>query len=727
MADKTLQSDSISLAISTFFNLLILLIRIFDLVTYPIWYLVQRPWRRVGRIKGMHSKSEAPLDGELVFHSIVEPGPINEEVRRYNLNTLEKVFSHAVGKYNDKLVFGTRERLSETIEAEVEGKVLVKYELGDYSWRSYTEFGAEASNFGKGLRQMGLQPRQRIAIMSETRVEWMIAAYGCFQHSLVLVTLYTNLGDDGLVHALEETEVDTIICSYETHAKIFQVINGNREQLSKLKNIIMFEDSLCKKVSETNIPQHIKCSMYKDVLTLGTESSKMICEESATPPSPDCLAIVMYTSGSTGKPKGVMLSHRNLVHAMEGLSNVLDYRSDSDRYVAYLPLAHVMELLAETCCMAYGIKIGYSSPHTLTSKSLKVKSGEQGDVCVLKPTIICCVPLVLERIYKTITETMKSKGWFVEDLFNYLVQYKLMWQAKGFDTTLLDRTLFKKIRNTLGGDVRFILSGGAPLSTDTQMVCSACLCAPIVQGYGLTETASCASVSSFWELTPSRGGVPLYNTDIKLVNWEEGNYRVTDKPNPRGEVHVGGDNIAVGYFNNEEETKLNYYEENDRRWFRTGDIGEYGNDGSLKIIDRKKDLVKLQAGEYISYGRCESILKTTPIVENICMYADPTKNHTIAIVIPDKKRLITLKTDINQNFEKDLKKLVDDPLIETLIVSQLKEHGVMNGLKSFEIPKRVVVVLDEWTPESGLVTAALKLRRKYIYDVYQDKIKNIYS
>ena len=136
-----------------------------------------------------------------------------------------------------------------------------------------------------------------------------------------------------------------------------------------------------------------------------------------------------------------------------------------------------------------------------------------------------------------------------------------------------------------------------------------------------------------------RAGAPLYDVDIKLVNWEDGGYRVTDSPNPRGEVHVGGDNVAVGYFKNPEETAKNFYEENGRRWFRTGDIGELMEDGYVKIIDRKKDLVKLQAGEYVSLGKVESALKTCPLVDNICIYGDPSKSYVVALLVPNPDKL----------------------------------------------------------------------------------------
>jgi len=466
--------------------------------------------------------------------------------------------------------------------------------------------------------------------------------------------------------------------------------------------------------------------MYKEVIRSGDVTVSTVTRKSV-PPSPEDIAIVMYTSGSTGKPKGVMLSHHNLVSAMGSLCNITDFRPQTDRYIAFLPLAHVLELLAEASCLFYGIKVGYSSALTLTTKSSKVKTGCKGDANILKPTLMCCVPLILERIYKTMVETMRRRGWFVEELFHYMVSYKMKWQDRGFDTPLLNKTLFRRIRYFLGGKVRVLLSGGAPLSADTQLLCSTCLSMPILQGYGLTETASGSTASNKRDRTTGRVGSPLQNTDIKLVNWEEGSYRVTDTPNPRGEIHVGGDNVAVGYFKNEEETASNFYEENGKRWFRTGDIGQFDSDGCLRIVDRKKDLVKLQAGEYVSYGRTESILKTAQIVENICAYADPTRDFIIAIVIPDRKALLELVPEVDPESEADLSLMVHDKAIKAAVVTQLKEYGIKNGLKAFEVPKKVLLVLDEWTPDNGLVTAALKIRRKFIYDEYRSLIDQTYD
>jgi len=705
------------------FKLLITLIyiisHVYDYVTYPIWYFVQKPWRVKKHMKGIHAKWDEPENGSMVFHSTVQPTAVNRDIRRYNLNTMEKVFSHVVGKFNDRQCLGTREIFGEEKEVQPDGKVHTKYNLGDYHWRSYRDFGDQAEKFGRGLREIGVESKQRVVMFAESRAEWMIAAYGCFQHSMSIVTLYTNLGDDGITHGLSETDVSTIICSFETHGKLLQVLSKDRDKIPNVKNVVIMEDLAGKTINTSKCPEGVKCIRFKEVIAKG-DVEKAVTRKSC-PPGPDDIAIIMYTSGSTGKPKGVMLSHHNLVTAMGSLCNITDFRPETDRFIAFLPLAHVLELLAESSCLFYGIKIGYSSSLTLTTKSSKVKTGCKGDSNILKPTLMCAVPLILERIYKSMVETMKRKGWFVEELFHYLVAYKMKWQDRGFDTPLLNKTLFRRIRYFLGGKVRVLLSGGAPLASDTHSLCRTCLSMPVIQGYGLTETASCATVTHTRDRVCGRAGAPLMDVDIKLVDWEEGNYRVTDQPNPRGEVHVGGDNVAVGYYNNKEETEANFYEENGRRWFRTGDIGEFDNDGVLKIIDRKKDLVKLQAGEYVSYGRTESILKTAPIVENICAYADPARDFIIAVVIPDKNQLKMINPEI------ELLEACNDREVKNAVVAQLKEYGIKNGLKNFEIPARVLIVMDEWTPDNGLVTAAFKIRRKFIYDEYRKEIDATYN
>lgn len=296
------------------------------------------------------------------------------------------------------------------------------------------------------------------------------------------MTLYTNLGNDGVAHAVNETEVRYIIASHETISKVKAIL----KTCPTIQAVIMMESPVPGQDSKQMLEEAVKARdgvkgyLFQEMISL----SKVKTEHSLAPripPTPKDCAIIMYTSGSTGNPKGVMISHRNMLSAMEALVNISKFKS-RDRYIGYLPLAHVLELLAESSCLMYGIKIGYSSANTLTNKSSKVKAGSKGDANLLRPTLMCSVPLILERIYKSIVDTMKRQGWAAEELFHYFMRYKMKWQDRGFDTPLLNKTLFRRIRYFLGGRVRLMLSGGAPLSPDTHSLTRTCICVPLIQG-----------------------------------------------------------------------------------------------------------------------------------------------------------------------------------------------------------------------------------------------------
>jgi long-chain acyl-CoA synthetase len=623
-------------------------------------------------------------------------------------------------KYQGKDCLGTREILAEEDEVQPNGKVFRKFVLGNYNWCTFAEFEQNAAELSQGLIQLGLKAKENVAIIAETRAEWLTTAYACYKNNLAVVTIYTNLGNDGIEHALMETEASCVFCSHETLPKLATVSSKCTQYL---KNIVVMSSQLKNSFDSTQVDPTINVRSYESVSKLGAAQILANNVTNNKPQANDC-AIIMYTSGSTGKPKGVMLSHCNLISAMSSLINIAQFKPN-DRYIGYLPLAHVLELLAETSCLLYGIKVGYSSPNTLTNKSTKVKSGVKGDANLLRPTLMCAVPLILERIYKSIVDTMRRQGWAVEELFHYFVSYKMKWQDRGFDTPFLNKTLFRKLRYFLGGRVRLMLTGGAPLSPDTHSLSRTCLCLPVMQGYGLTETTACATVTSPIDRKTGRAGAPLLDVKIKLVDWEEGNYRITDEPNPRGEIHIGGHNVALGYYKNKEKTEEDFYDDEDLRWFRTGDIGEFDKDGVIRIIDRKKDLVKLQGGEYVSYGKVESVLKTHALIESICLYADPTKDYVVAVAVPNQPALKELAesmaiTDTSPDA------LCKNQKILTTVITTLSTYGSKNGLEKFELPKKITLVTDEWTPDSGLVTAAFKIRRIFIVKKYEDEIKNMY-
>ena len=242
-----------------------------------------------------------------------------------------------------------------------------------------------------------------------------------------------------------------------------------------------------------------------------------------------------------------------------------------------------------------------------------------------------------------------------------------------------------------------MLSGGAPLSPETHEYIRTTFSLPLVQGYGLTESCACACIMDNDDNSVGSSGTPLQGVNIKLVNWPEGGYSVTDKPAPRGEIVIGGDNVATGYYKMAQKTAEDFYTDSQGlRWFKTGDIGQIEPTGQVKIIDRKKDLVKLQLGEYISLGKVESELKTCSIVENCCIYGDPTQNYVVALIVPDRLKLETLaqKLGITALEFEDLCRNKD---VTGAVLRELQHHGLRLGLEKFELPGRLIFRLSTST------------------------------
>jgi len=618
-------------------QLLTFLLYAYTIVTWPIYWLIQQPWKVRGRQNQQRAVPLMQGDDFVMYRSLAEVNDVHVRFIQDKIDTMEKVFRFAVRQHGQKSAVGTREILAEEDEVQPNGRVFKKFVLGEYQWRTFSQMDSEAENFGRGMRELGLRAKDNVVLFAETRAEWLIAANGCMKQNMTLVTLYATLGDDALIHGINETEVTCIITSQDLLPKFKNILPAT----PLVTILIAIEDAL-KPLEVSGYGDGVKVLPYREIIRLGEMSSK-----AGLLPQPDDTAIIMYTSGSTGPPKGVLMSHQNLMSAMLAYTNVATIYED-DVYMAYLPLAHVLELLAESMCMLFGIPIGYSTPLTMTDKSSKIKRGSQGDASVLRPSMIACVPLILDRIYKNVQEKIEAGPPIGKALFNLAVQYKLQWYQWGYDTPIINAALFKPVRALLGGRVRFMLTGGAPLASETHRYLRAVLCCPLLQGYGLTETCSGTTIMDVDDKSTGCTGAPLTCCDIKLVNWEEGNYRVKDRPNPRGEIHVGGANVVVGYYKQPGKTKEEFYEEDGKRWFRTGDIGEMHAEGVLQIIDRKKDLVKLQFGEYVSLGKVESELKTCFLLDNICVYADPTKMFSVALVCPnpDQLKILALKSNL---------------------------------------------------------------------------------
>jgi long-chain acyl-CoA synthetase len=264
------------------------------------------------------------------------------------------------------------------------------------------------------------------------------------------------------------------------------------------------------------------------------------------------------------------------------------------------------------------------------------------------------------------------------------------------------------------------------LSGDTQRFINICLGAPISQGYGLTETCAGGTFSEYDETSVGRVGPPLPCSYIKLIDWAEGGYLTTDSPMPRGEIVIGGPNVTKGYFKNEAKTNEVYKDdERGMRWFYSGDIGRLHPDGCIEIIDRKKDIVKLQHGEYVSLGKVEAALSVCPYVDQIMVHADPFHSYCVALLVAAHSELKGWASKQGITYS-DFADLCQKQETVKEVLQSLAKAAKQARLEKFEIPAKIKLVPEPWTPESGLVTAALKLKREIIKKAYEKNLAQLY-
>ncbi|KAF2291396.1 hypothetical protein GH714_023624 [Hevea brasiliensis] len=506
-------------------------------------------------------------------------------------------------------------------------------------------------------------------------------AQGCFRRNVTVVTIYASLGEDALCHSLNETEVTTVICGNKELKKLVD-ISG---QLDTVKRLICMDDEI---PSSASVEQSGRWTIISlsNVEKLGQENPI----EADLPLSAD-IAVIMYTSGSTGLPKGVMMTHANVLAVVSSVRTIVPHLESKDVYLAYLPLAHILELAAENIVAGVGSAIGYGTPLTLTDTSNKIKRGTKGDASVLRPTVMASVPAILDRVRDGVRKKVDAKGGLSKKLFDLAYARRLSalngswFGAWGLEMLLWNFLVFRKVRAVLGGRIRFLLSGGAPLSGDTQRFINICLGAPIGQGYGLTETCAGGTFSEFDDSSVGRVGNPVPSSFIKLVDWPEGGYLTSDSPMPRGEIVIGGPNV----------------DQRGMRWFYTGDIGQFHADGCLEIVDRK-NIVKLQHGECV-FGK----VTVWPLwcLHNLLWKNGPRNRELPFLILQTCVRKRTIK-EVQASFLKEAK----------------KAH-----LEKFEIPAKIKLLSNPWTPETGLVTAALKIKREAIRKAFSEELSKFYE
>lgn len=696
--------------------LLSLLVCVYDVITLPLYAFLQKPWQRIKRAK---QKRVCAVGGERHhIRNVQATSALHTIISQHGLDTVDKIINYSVDRFGERKCFGTRRVLSENTEVQPNGTQLQKLQLGEYGWVSYRQFASAVHQFARALALSGVAAGDRIALYAETRYEWMVVAIGAFMQNVSVVTIYTTLSPEAVVAALNETRPTHVFTSPSMLNKIAAIL----PRCSHVRRVVCMEDQVSSADVSINSDSVAVLTLSEFVSASSTGDTSNQADFSS--PSRDDIAIIMYTSGSTGEARGVLISHYNIVSAMAGFAVATEIEA-GDIFIAYLPLAHVMEIMAELCCVFVGVPVGYSSPLTLLDTSGRVAPGSVGDCTELRPTLMAAVPAILERIRQGIYERGQKAGPLLQQFLKWAIEYRCRWRGRGFDTPLLHRLCFRRVAMLLGGRVRALASGGAPLSPSTHRLVGACLGVSLVQGYGLTETTGSATLMDADDLSVGRVGHPLIGCDIRLVDWPEGNYRVTDFPRPRGEIVVGGDNVASGYWGDRDNKQNGFStDSNGVRWFHTGDIGEIYADGTVKIIDRKKDIIKLQHGEYISPSRVETALLSCPLVDSVFVHGSSSSQRLVAVVVPNRHQLKQLQLvngagGGNWDDEEYWEQLCESECLVQCVLHSLVKHGKSVGLNKFELPASLVLSWKPWTPDSGLVTTSLKLKRRQLYTHYR--------
>lgn len=628
------------------------------------------------------------------------------------IDTIFEVVKRSSKKFGNAKAVGKR-RLLETHEETKKVKKMVDgkeqevdkkwtyFELSKYDYMSFVEYEQLVLKVGSGFRQLGMKASDRVHLFAATHPYWLAVAHGAGSQSMPIVTAYDTLGEDGLKHSLQQTHAKAIFLDPHLLTKLINPLKEAKD----IQHVIYNDDDAptskaepekveadTKKLKEAH--PHLTVISFSEFCKMGEKNTV-----DPVPPKPEDLCCIMYTSGSTGAPKGVLLTHKNVIAAIAGVDTIVGpYLGPGDGLLTYLPLAHILEFVFETACLYWGGTMGYGNPRTLTDASLR---NCKGDIQEFKPTILVGVPAVWETVKKGIMGRVSKMGALRSNMFwgafnakSFFMQNSGYLPFSGLGTSIMDTVVFKKIQEATGGRLRICLNGGGPIARDTQRFISMCI-APMIGGYGLTETSAMGAVTDPLAWTDTALGELTGSIEVKLVDFPDAGYYSTNNP-PQGEIWIHGAPVASGYLDLEKETKESF---TDDGWFKTGDIGEFDSSGNLRIIDRKKNLVKTLNGEYIALEKLESVYRACPVVGNICVYAAQDKNKPVAIVVPNEAALKDAASQAGVKAS-DLEDLCKDDQVNKIVLQEMQSTGKKGGLTGIEIIEGVVLSHEEWTPQN---------------------------
>jgi len=658
-----------------------------------------------------------------------------------DITTLHESFVLSVERSRNNPCFGTRSRHEDG-------------SFGDYEWETYEEvFEKIKALSAVMIQELNLERNATVGLYSINRAEWCLTEQACFASCLVTVPLYDTLGDESIKYICTQTNMPIIFTSSDKLQKLQKMSLCLNKTL---KRIISF-DPVSTDLINVFQADGIELLYFGDLLARGS-----LLQYTSRPPTSQDLCTICYTSGTTGWPKGVMLPHSALLadasaclalcgYGRNGFMpeqrSLFELRSD-DVHISYLPLAHIFERIVMTALITVGASIGFYQGDTLKLME---------DIAVLRPTIFVSVPRLFNRVYDKVLSGVKETGGYKQLLFNIAYASKVANLRDNGSLThwLWDRVVFSKIRARLGGRIRAMLSGSAPISPEVMEFLRVCFSCEVYEGYGQTETSAgtCLTIRHDW--TTGHVGIPAPCNEIKLVDVPEMGYTSSDRPRPRGEICVRGPNCFSGYYRDEEKTGEALDADG---WVHSGDIGEWDERGRLRVIDRKKNLFKLSQGEYISPERVEAVLTKCPFIAQAFLHGDSLKSSTVAVIVPDQAALmswlskhhvetpegaasapssavaskvasIDSVTVTEELLQTPYEQVCASAVVHDFLMREILKFGRKGSdeLKGFEIPRAIYVEPRPFSLDNELLTATFKLKRNEARAYYASHIDALYA